>query len=680
MALISQSPLVFSLASAVFVYPPGLEFMTAFLACLYTGIVAVPVFPPNPSRRDTLRQFGLIVENCQAAVALTCKEYNHLKMASSIRDRITTFRAVTWPEKLQWIETDSHPSHTKLQSAAPHPVKHQQTAFLQFTSGSTSTPKGVQLTHGNLAHNLHIITTDLQASENTVVVSWLPQYHDMGLIGSFLGVLYCGGSGYYFSPLHFLQRPSDWLRFVSQYKATHLQAPNFAFALTARKLDDLPQKQQLDLSSVRHVINAAEPVTVESMDAFYKATKSFGFPDHVIFPTYGLAEHTVFVCTNGTKRLSVNKELLEVEGKVELAVGDHATMLVGCGYPPESVDLRIVDPQTNQEQPEKFVGEIWLHSPSKAVGYYNMPVESARDFEATIGDSDRGYLRTGDLGFVYENELFICGRLKDLIIVGGRNYYPQDIETTAEAVSDTFRLGCTAAFTIDTNRGQGEEVALVMEIKESSTPTHQCEDLVNKVRAAVNQEHSLALSEIILVKPKTAPKTSSGKIARAWCRKALVANTLQIVHRKSFRANNDSGSPLEIDGTQKPNHATNRMASAQDVAKLRSMSKGEILVKLQNDVDKVAGAVSVDKTTPLVNVMDSVTLSQFKGMLENGYGVKLSDEYLFRESTTLQKLVEVVKLGYAPDDQRGDGDATAPTAGGLAGALGCPPGVVCTIL
>lgn len=657
--------------------------MTAFLACLYTGIIAVPVFPPNPSRRDTLRQFGLIVENCNASVALTCKEYNHLKMATSIRDRITTFRAVTWPEKLQWIETDhSSHNHNKTDATAPHPIeRHQnQTAFLQFTSGSTSTPKGVQLTHGNLAHNLHIITTDLKASSDTVVVSWLPQYHDMGLIGSFLGVLYCGGSGYYFSPLHFLQRPSDWLLFVSKYKATHLQAPNFAFALTARKLDC---QQKLDLSSVRHVINAAEPVTVESMDAFYKATKPFGFKDNVIFPTYGLAEHTVFVCTNGRKRLSVDKELLEVEGKVQLSDGDNATTLVGCGYPPDSVDLRIVDPQSSQEQPEKVVGEIWLHSPSKAAGYYNMPEESARDFEATIGDSDRGFLRTGDLGFVYEKELFICGRLKDLIIVGGRNYYPQDIEGTAEAVSDLFRLGCTAAFTIDTNRGQGEEVALVMEVKDSSTSIRQCEDLINNVRTSVNQEHSLALSEIIIVKPKTVPKTSSGKIARAWCRKALIASTLQIVHRKSFRANNGSGSPLEIEGTQKTTSVANRMASEQDIARLRSMSKADILTKLQNDVDQVAGAVSVEKTTPLVNVMDSVTLSQFKGMLENGYGVKLSDEYLFRESTTLQKLVEVVKLGYAPDDSGDDGDARAPpppTAGGLAGALGCPPGVVCTIL
>ncbi|GAX26255.1 hypothetical protein FisN_16Lh085 [Fistulifera solaris] len=602
---------------AVLVYPPGLEFMTAFLACLYAGIVAVPVFPPNPSRRDTLRQFGLIVENCQATMALTCKEYNHLKMASNIRERLTTFRAVSWPEHLPWIETDTYKN---VDTAAPYPMQRHQTAFLQFTSGSTSTPKGVQLTHGNLAHNLHIITTDLKATDDTIVVSWLPQYHDMGLIGSFLGVLYCGGSGYYFSPLHFLQRPSDWLRYVSHFRATHLQAPNFAFALTARKME--PQ-HKLDLSSVRHVINAAEPVTVESMEAFYQVTKPYGFPDNVIFPTYGLAEHTVFVCTNGRKRLSVNKEVLEVKGKVELADGDQATTLVGCGFPPDSVDLRIVDPQTTQEQPEKVVGEIWLHSPSKAAGYYNMPEESASDFEAKMKGSDRGYLRTGDLGFVHEKELFICGRLKDLIIVGGRNYYPQDIEATAEAVSDMFRLGCTAAFTIDTNRGQGEEVALIMEIKESSTSTQTCENLISKVRASVNQEHSLALAEIILIKPKTVPKTSSGKIARAWCRKAFIANTLQIVHRKSFRVDKEVTSTFEIECPPKTANGANRITSEQDIAILRSMSKAEILAKLQSDVDKVAGPISVDKMTPLVNFMDSVTLSQFKGMLENSYGVKL---------------------------------------------------------
>ena len=308
---------------AVLVFPPSLEFMVAFLACLKAGVTAVPVFPPNPLRRDSLNMFAVICRACKATHALTDRGYNHQKKLARIQDAVAKWKrrpVAAWPEALEWIVTSdivrgsSGGSSSSNQHPATKSSNNNNLAFLQFTSGSTSDPKGVMITHDNLAHNLSIITNELQAGDDTVVVSWLPQYHDMGLIGSYLGCLYCGGTGYYMSPLTFLQRPLLWMEAVSRYRATHLQAPNFAFKLTARKAGDA-KTATLDLSSVRHVINGAEPVDPDGMQTFYRTFGPHGFPKGVIYPTYGLAEHTVFVCSGGTQILTVRKRALEVDGQ-----------------------------------------------------------------------------------------------------------------------------------------------------------------------------------------------------------------------------------------------------------------------------------------------------------------------------------------------------------------------------
>ena len=703
--------------------------------------------------------FSKITESSGAKFALTSTEYNHLKKLAGIKDAFTKFKKQVdgWPEQLTWIITDDQktPNKTPLSPGQSKSLnfKDDDLAFLQYTSGSTSEPKGVMITHGNLAHNLTIITNELKAKDDTVVVSWLPQYHDMGLIGSYLGVIYCGGCGYYISPLSFLQRPCLWIEAVSKYQATHLQAPNFAFKLTARKFNPNEYKKNpLKLSSVRHIINAAEPVDEDSMNSFYSKFQPFGL-QRVIYPTYGLAEHTVFVCSGGKQVLTVKKHELEVDGEVILSSAVSASKdgesssttstLVGCGFPSrQGVDVRIVDRETCHELPVDKVGEIWIQSPSKAGGYFLKGPETKEDFHATLDDGGGiEYLRTGDLGFIHDDELFICGRLKDLIIgkfkrfrfnntfeslsletinsnlnrirlpitllmnymyitidcrlksVAGRNYYPQDLEATAEASSDNLRPGCSAAFTVDPTHVGGEEVAIVMELREvpkNNEAEEKCAALANGIRAALNQEHSLGVSEVLLLKPKTVPKTTSGKIARAWCRKGYLDGTLEVVYRKSFK---DSTASFEIDGSS-TNMSRGGAISRQKIDELRSQSKQEISEKLINDVSRVGSVPvdSLDSNTALVTILDSLSISQFKGLLETGYAVKISDEYLFRESTTINKLVEVVKLGYAPDDVEGEGvDAgngasqgvsmattqQAGTAGGIAGALGCPPGVVC---
>jgi acyl carrier protein len=301
-----------------------------------------------------------------------------------------------------------------------------------------------------------------------------------------------------------------------------------------------------------------------------------------------------------------------------------------------------------------------------------------------------GYLRTGDLGFMHNNELFICGRLKDLIIIGGRNYYPQDIESTAESASDLLRLGCSAAFTVDPTKEGDEEVALVMELKEipeSKDFDHICASLANQVRSLINQDHSMGISTIVFVRPRTVPKTSSGKIARAWCRKGYAAGSLSIVYQKSFKT---ELLPLEIGEGAETKHAPLKTVANNDAVAIRSKSKDDILKMVVNDIARTGNidASAVDRKAPLVHMLDSLSLTQFKGLLESNYAVQLSDEYLFRETTTATKLVEVVKLGHAPDDGDGSNAAamavsTAAIPGkakGLAGALGCPPGVFCVIM
>lgn len=600
-----------------------------------------------------------------------------------------------WPEQLQWIITDDKKKPKETFDDSSVKFQSEDLAFLQYTSGSTSQPKGVMITHGNLGHNLTIITKELVALEDAVCVSWLPQYHDMGLIGSYLGILYCGGSGYYMSPLSFLQRPMLWIEAVSKHRATHLQAPNFAFKLTSRKFQASNYvNNPLNLSSVRHIINAAEPVDEESIESFEKSFGPSGL-GNVIFPTYGLAEHTVFVCSGGKQRISVLKEKLEVDGEVVLSDVKEAndgtlSRLVGCGFPArQGVDVRIVDRETCEALPFDRVGEIWVESPSKAAGYFRKGPETKEDFQARLNgadSSDKTFLRTGDLGFIHNDEVFICGRLKDLIILAGRNYYPQDIEATAEATSDLLRPGCSAAFTIDPTHEGGEEVALVMELREVPPANEAevvCNKLADQIRVAINQEHSLGISQLVFLRTKTVPKTTSGKIARAWCRKGFLGGTLQVVFKKSFK---DQTSNFEI---EQPEHsAPNRALSKEEIEALRASSKDEIFDKLRTDVARMGQLPpdAIDKDTALITILDSLTISQFKGRLESGYGVQISDEYLFGESTTLIKLVEVVKLGYAPDDVEADGSggvnvAVSPNSpGGLAGLLGCPPGVVCCVI
>ena len=706
------------------VYPPcSPHFILAFLACIRAGLVAVPVYPPHPGRKDSISAFVGIARGCGARVALTNGEYAQAKrlgkMKNAFMSKIKSKKtegeedsdAATWPEELIWVVTDREPLANPpaiFPKTESTPEPHE-TAFIQYTSGSTSAPKGVTLTHSNLAHNLYIITDELDASPETKVVSWLPQYHDMGLIGSLIGVIYCGGSGYFMSPIAFLQRPIGWLEAVSEYRGTHLQAPNFAFGLTARKFnpeeyynglggvtvnEDGKHVKPLDLSCLKHVVNGAEPVTEKSMGSFEKAFSPFGLPDGVIYPTYGLAEHTVFVCSGGKGKIAVKKKDLEEENKVvlveetgESSKGEGIIHFLGCGFPTnQNVDVRIVDPVRRVALPDDTVGEIWINSPSKALGYYGKNVkETKADFHALLENMKEtsekfgGYLRSGDLGFLHKEQVYICGRIKDLIIVGGRNHYPQDIEATAEDVaSEHVRPGCSAAFSIgfkSGDMGDYEDVVLAMELKEPLPKAIKRESIVDTVRAEIFKEHSLSLSCVVLVKSKTMPKTTSGKIQRSKAQQAFLGRSLQEVYRKEF----STGDVADFGFVEIKEEKQSTPSPVKDLTptEIRALDKPSIRKMLLDSISQLASieTSSIKDSAPLNTFMDSVTLAQLKGLLETQYAVKpMSDAYLFNDSTTVKKMVEVIKVGVAKDDSR-EGDSGAARAGG-GGPLCCG----CTVM
>ncbi|KAL9188579.1 hypothetical protein ACHAXT_006957 [Thalassiosira profunda] len=700
------------------VYPPcSPHFILGFLACLRAGLVAVPVYPPHPDRKDSVAAFVGIARGCGARIALTNGEYAHAKrlgkMKSAFLSKMKKRKPdadedeVRWPEELLWVVTDREPLQNPpavFPKVEGTPEPHE-TAFVQYTSGSTSAPKGVMLTHANLAHNLYIITDELDANADTKVVSWLPQYHDMGLIGALIGILYCGGSGYYMSPIAFLQRPVGWLEAVSEYRGTHLQAPNFAFGLTARKFEkdgyynglggvtvneEGKSVKPLDLSSVRHIINGAEPVTEKSIGAFQKAFEPFGLREGVIYPTYGLAEHTVFVCSGGKGKIAVRQKELAEENKVlvveELGGKSEGTVhFLGCGFPTnQNIDVRIVDPVRRESLPDGTVGEIWVNSPSKALGYYGVDVkETKREFHALLenmkASSEKfgGYLRSGDLGFLHKDQLYICGRIKDLIIVGGRNHYPQDIEATAEEVaSDYVRPGCSAAFSVGakiSEQGEYEQVVLAMELKEPLPKAGKREHIADMVRAEIFKEHSLSLTCIVLVKPKTMPKTTSGKIQRQKSQHMYMTGKLEDVFKKEYSIGDyaNFGFLSDVEEEKESGGEAGPKKIELTPAELRALDKAAIQKLLVDSIAQLAGIdpASVKIGVALNSFMDSVTIAQLKGLLEGQFAVKpMSDAYLFKDSTTVKKLVEAVKVGEAKDDT---GEGEAPKSKDGPGCCGC---------
>jgi natural product biosynthesis luciferase-like monooxygenase protein len=503
-------------------YPPGLDYIAAFFGCLYAGAVAVPVYPPRQNK--TLARIAAIVGDARPSVALT---------TAQILSRMTPLLAASGDlSSMRWVsfEGEADGAEGEWRESV---ISGDTLAFLQYTSGSTGNPKGVMLSHGNLLHNSAMLRRFFEYTPESYCVSWLPVYHDMGLIGGVLQPLYGGFPCTLISPISFLQRPVRWLEAISRYRATISGGPNFAYELCVRKIGP-EQVSSLDLNSWSTAFNGAEPIRAETMDRFAEAFAPCGFRRQSFFACYGLAEAALIVSGGKKADPPVIKHFqlcgLESNSAVESAPGaKDARPLVGCGRNLLDTRVIIVSPETLTKCPQEEIGEVWVAGGSVAQGYWDRPAETAGAFNAFTADTAEGpFLRTGDLGLLQDGELFITGRLKDLIIIRGLNHYPQDIELTVERSHPSLRPGCGAAFSIqvDGHLDGAERLVVVQEIDRHQS---DFDAIIDRIRRNVAEEHELQVCAAVLIKPGSLPKTSSGKIQRHACRAAFLKGTLEFL-------------------------------------------------------------------------------------------------------------------------------------------------------
>lgn len=504
---------------ALLLYHSGLEFITAFLGCLYAGVVAVPVYPPR--RNQKLSRLLSIVNDSQVQIALTTKP-----ILTDIEKRCAQEAELA---HLKLIATDI--IQADIQEFVPESVTPEDLAFLQYTSGSTGTPKGVMVTHGNLIHNWECMKQAFELTSETTSVTWLPNFHDMGLIDGVLQPLYTGFTCYIMPPIAFIQKPIRWLQAISRYKATHSGGPNFAYDLCARKVTN-EQLKTLDLSSWRTAYNGSEPVRNETLDVFVEKFKDCGFKSNFSYPCYGMAEATLFV--SGGLRKSppivkwVQAEALEVNKIVDgTPYSQGSKALVGCGHSWSDYEMVIAHPEYFERCEDGQVGEIWVKSASVAKGYWDRLQQTRETFYAYLTDDSGPFLRTGDLGFLDKGELFVTGRIKDVIIIRGQNHYPQDIELTVQKSHEALRLDCGTAFSVEVK--SEERLVIVQEVERTYLRKLDVQDVVGNIIEAVAVEHGLQVYAIVLVKTTTIPKTSSGKIQRHASKIGFLNGSLNVV-------------------------------------------------------------------------------------------------------------------------------------------------------
>ena len=524
-------------------FPPGLEYITGFFGCLYAGAIAVPVPLPRP-RRPSPRLLAILRNSGAQAALTTDSQLARLEQWSSELPEATG---------LVWLTTDSATAQLADQWQQPH-VTPGSLAFLQYTSGSTDDCKGVMVSHGNLVHNLGVIRHGFQVNREGMGVSWLPMYHDMGLIGGILEPLFVGGPATLLSAASFLQRPARWLEVITRYRGTISGAPNFAYELCVEKVTE-EDKSGLDLSSWETAYCGAEPIRADTLERFARAFEPCGFRRDALYPCFGLAESTLIVSgglgASVPVVLSIDKQALK-QNKVVLSSEktELQQTLVGCGGALLDQRVLIVDPDTCTRLPEDGVGEIWVSGPSVAQGYWNCEELTNQTFGACEEETSEGpFLRTGDLGFVHAGQLFVTGRLKDLIIIRGGNHYPHDVERTVRECRSKARLSCVAAFSVQV---EGEERLVVVEEVQRGARRLDAAAAADHICRAVVEHHGVRPYAVVFVKPFSIPMTSSGKIRRIACREAFLDDSLRAVGKWIDDVNRPPAHKTQPDPANRP--------------------------------------------------------------------------------------------------------------------------------
>lgn len=518
-------------------HAPGMHYLTAIFGCMYAGAIAVPAYPPQSMRK--LPRIQAILDSTGTNFVTTTSD-----LLSRLRD---DFAHAPDSRNLEWIATDSLSPSLADEWKEPA-ITHESIAFLQYTSGSTAVPKGVMVSYSNLQHNLNTLHRHTRQTPDSHLVNWVPPYHDLGLICGIFYPLHAGFPATLMSPMAFLQRPLRWLRAISDLRATMSMAPNFAYDLCCNKITP-EQCATLDLSSWQVAGNGGEPARYETMTRFSTTFASSGYRRETFQAGYGMAETTLIIATSHFDLPPLagafDKEALERNRAIPVPLeAENAHKITGYDYLSSDQEIIIVNPDSRITNPDCRVGEIWVRGPSVTQGYWRNPQETRITYNAYLADTGEGpFLRTGDLGFMQEGKLFVTGRLKDLIILGGHNYYPNDIELTVEHSDPALRQGCSVAFSVDVNNE--EQLVILAEInpryqssnlltEEHPTTTNEPGKHANSrtigraIRQAIAEEHNIQAHRIVLLKPGAVLKTSSGKVQRRACRAAFLANNLNV--------------------------------------------------------------------------------------------------------------------------------------------------------
>lgn len=494
--------------------PQGISFIKAFFGCLYARAVAVPVAIPSKNRG--LDKLKSIVANARI---------NHCVTNQNTLDNLRKwFAGDDFLGQIQWLLIEDIEKIPDIAAPLPELPEAHQTAFLQYTSGSTGNPKGVVVTHENIVANSAILQDFWQTSPQSVSVCWLPAFHDMGLVDGILQPVFSNFHCVLMSPTHFVQKPIRWFRAITEYRATYSGGPNFAFDLCSARIKD-EELTGIDLSSLKFLYNGSEPVRAQTMQRFTERFSAVGFTEKKFLPCYGLAEATLgataAIIGAAPSVMKLDKKSLQ-QNKISASDNGSFIELVGSGFARRDTNLKIVDAETLEECADLEIGEIWVAGKSITAGYFNASEMNREIFASRNGTR---FLRTGDLGFLSNSELFVAGRIKDLIIVRGKNHYPQDIEETAASSHPALEANGCAAFSADVD---GEEkLIIVQELKRATRQRADYDSIFHKIVGETNQKHGIAPHDILLVAPNRIPKTTSGKIQRSVCRRLWQSEQLK---------------------------------------------------------------------------------------------------------------------------------------------------------
>lgn len=611
-------------------YPPGLEYVSGFMGCLYAGAVAVPV--PPPRIKGKTHRVQMVAADSQASIVLTTQDL--LSKLDAMGESAPELRS------LRWVATDNIDLSYGEYWREPQ-IDGETLAFLQYTSGSTGRPKGVMVTHGNLLHNERLIQKAFNQTEQSVILSWLPLYHDMGLIGGVLQPLYLGARCILTSPFTFLQNPLAWLRMISEYQVTTSGGPNFAYALCVRKAAQ-EDCSGIDLSSWKCAFNGSEPIRAETLESFCQTFAPFGFSKESFFPCYGLAEATLLVSGGNTTpqplvRTVCGKALKRNTVADIVHSEPDSSLLVASGSIETEQELVIVDPESLTQCGGNEVGEIWVSGPSITSGYYNRPAETAETFNARLAGTNEGpFLRTGDLGFVRDGALYVTGRLKELIIIRGQNYYPHDVEATVQSSVEGLRAGAGAAFSVEV---AGEERLIIIQELDRNC-RRDPNEIIKLIRQAIADEHQIPPLAVSLVKAGTVPKTSSGKIQRRACRSQFLQGLPDVIAQwTESQLQQDSEAAVTLNALPGSVEALSQSLISWLAAKL------------------AVEPSAIDASQPISSYgLDSMGTIEFMHSLETNLGVALPMTTFFQ----IPSLTQLAELIYEQLNNHANG-STLPT-------------------